>query len=152
MNKVLTENWNQVVGKNDDIYHLGDFAMCGKKQLAQIVSKLNGNIHLVKGNHDRKIIKGANENLFVWVKDYYRLTVQDDRAPGGKQGIILFHYPIKSWDQERYGIWHLHGHSHGNTPRDLTLKRIDVGVDVWNFKPISYQELWDELESKPITK
>ena len=152
MNDFLIKSWNQTVKKNDDVYHLGDFALCKKKDLKSIVSKLNGNIHVVKGNHDREIIKGSNKDLFIWVKDYYRLKVPDNRAPGGKQIIILFHYPIESWDQQRYGVWHLHGHSHGYTPRNLSLKRIDVGVDVWNFKPVSYQEIWNEFESKPIKK
>ena len=51
MNKVLIENWNRVVKDADVIYHLGDFALYDEEEL---FNKLNGNIILIRGNHDRK--------------------------------------------------------------------------------------------------
>lgn len=40
----------------------------------------------------------------------------------------MCHYPIMSWDRQRYGSWHLHGHSHGNLSESKGLM-LDVGID-----------------------
>ena len=64
MNNQLIKNWNSVVGKNDDIYILGDFFMAGKQQantISHIINRLNGNKHLLLGNHDI-------EDAVFWVK------------------------------------------------------------------------------------
>ena len=53
MNRYMIQQWNSVVKKNDTVYHLGDFSLCiSPEEVKDIVSQLNGNIRLVKGNHD----------------------------------------------------------------------------------------------------
>jgi len=47
----LLENWNNTVSKEDTIIHLGDVAF---KDSYKIAKKLNGNITLIVGNHDKK--------------------------------------------------------------------------------------------------
>jgi calcineurin-like phosphoesterase family protein len=53
MNEALVEGWNATVGPDDDIWHLGDFAI---KQpaaaVAEWLGRLNGQKHLVAGNND----------------------------------------------------------------------------------------------------
>src|SRR6478735_3720332 len=56
MNEVLIAIWNETVKNNDTVYFLGDFAMGRFAQAAEIFARLNGNIHLVRGNHDDKKI------------------------------------------------------------------------------------------------
>ena len=51
MNQKLIENWNSVVGPNDLVFHLGDFAFGGQPLWRYIREQLNGNIILIKGNH-----------------------------------------------------------------------------------------------------
>ena len=53
MNNEIIRRWNSVVGKNDIVYHLGDFSFGNRRQKIEILSKLNGRIILLKGNHDR---------------------------------------------------------------------------------------------------
>ena len=62
MNEALVENWNSVVGPDDYIFHLGDSIFAGSDKLKDLLSKLNGHIYLIKGNHDR-MSKGM-ESLF----------------------------------------------------------------------------------------
>ena len=50
----MIQRWNEVVRKDDKVYHLGDFALGNKEQVASIVEQLNGKIYLVKGNHDTR--------------------------------------------------------------------------------------------------
>lgn len=46
MDKTIIDNWNLVVGKDDVVYHLGDFG-CYER-----VKELNGNIILICGNYE----------------------------------------------------------------------------------------------------
>lgn len=51
MNEALITNWNNVVKPNDTVFHLGDFAFGGSYIWNNVLSRLNGNIHLILGNH-----------------------------------------------------------------------------------------------------
>ena len=42
--------------------------------------------------------------------------------------VVMCHYPILSWDQQRCSSWHLHGHSHGNLSESKGFM-LDVGLD-----------------------
>lgn len=52
MDKALIKNWNETVGKNDTVIHLGDFGFCGRERIKEILSQLNGKKILIMGNHD----------------------------------------------------------------------------------------------------
>jgi calcineurin-like phosphoesterase family protein len=143
MDETLIKNWNEVVKRGDNIYHLGDFSFTGINRTLEIISELNGNIHLIRGNHDKKI---ANQlySRFVWIKDYYDLRVRDPDANRGAQHIVLMHYAMRVWDKSHHGAFHLYGHSHGTLPG--TGKSFDCGVDAQNYKPISYTEVKEQMK------
>jgi calcineurin-like phosphoesterase family protein len=144
MNDGLIEQWNSVVGKNDTIYHLGDFGWFKKRhELDAVLGRLQGHIHLVRGNHDHKPIK--NHERFIWVKDYYELRFDDN---GVEQLIVMCHYPIESWNQRHRGAWHIHGHTHGSFESPTWQRRIDIGADCHNYKPISYEQLKEKMAEK----
>lgn len=52
MDQTMIKRWNETVSNNDIVIHLGDFALCNKDRIKQIVSKLNGKKILIMGNHD----------------------------------------------------------------------------------------------------
>ena len=52
MDQTMIKRWNETVSNNDIIIHLGDFALCSRDRLKEIVSKLNGKKILIMGNHD----------------------------------------------------------------------------------------------------
>lgn len=52
MDKALIENWNSVVGKNDIVFDLGDFAFAPNWRWKEIISQLNGKHYLILGNHE----------------------------------------------------------------------------------------------------
>ena len=54
MNETLITNWNNSVGKDDIVFHLGDFAMGGSADWSRLLDRLNGRIYLILGNHDMK--------------------------------------------------------------------------------------------------
>ena len=47
MNEVMIANWNRVVGKDDIIFHLGDFCFGGSEVWNSILDRLNGKIYLI---------------------------------------------------------------------------------------------------------
>jgi calcineurin-like phosphoesterase family protein len=151
MNEAIIHNWNDVVQNEDEVYHLGDFCFRGPNDAEAFVSRLKGKKYLIRGNHDHNPVVKRLTKHFIWIKDVYLLTVQDfnPRAPkisssvyrGTNQMIWLSHYPHLSWPSQHYGVWHLFGHSLGKSITASTALAIDVGVDCWNFTPISYEQI-----------
>lgn len=60
----LIANWNSVVGVDDTIFHLGDFAFGGYPFWKKIVEQLNGHIILVIGNHKINFLFFGNHQNF----------------------------------------------------------------------------------------
>jgi calcineurin-like phosphoesterase family protein len=148
MDESIIQHWNDVVKRGDVIYHLGDFALVKSEQINKYVKRLNGQKFLVYGNHDRWIKNYKNDG-FVKITPY--LELKSDYV----HKIILMHYAMKTWNGSHYGNWQLHGHSHGSMPRDYTSHQLDVGVDVWNFRPVSIDVIAKEMEKvvfKPVDK
>jgi calcineurin-like phosphoesterase family protein len=143
MNLSLTEKWNNIVSKNDTIYHLGDFAFGTKKLFRELKERLNGNIILIKGNHDGNNILQYNNNRQYFNEVYERLEIRLD-----DYFLVLDHYPLLNWHwQEKEKSINLHGHCHGN----LTIKQInqyDVGVDSNNYVPISLEQIINNLKNE----
>lgn len=144
MNDVLIKNWNSVVKPEDQIWHLGDFSFANQEKTKEIFSRLNGKINLVFGNHDQTLKKIANFKLYNYVEsyqDYKELRVNN-------QLYVLMHYPLLSWNKGHYGSYHLHGHSHGTLNHLNTETRLDVGVDNFNYTPVSIEEVNNILKDK----
>lgn len=154
MDAILIKNWNSVVGYDDDVYHLGDFSLSSADRSLRILEQLNGNIYLIKGNHEKSVLeKSFTRDKFKWIKDYYELTVEDLDAKGGRQVIVLLHYAMKVWNKSHKGSFHLFGHSHGSLPDDVNSLSFDVGVDSHDYFPISYEQvkqIMSKKEFKPI--
>jgi len=136
----LIENWNSVIGHEDKVYHLGDFGFCSVGYALNILSRLNGKIHILRGNHDKLLRKKEVADQFVWIKDYYELPVTDLEMDH-KHKIVLCHYAFEVWNKKHFGAWHLHGHSHGALHSSDSQARYDVGVDNNNYFPVSYEQI-----------
>lgn len=140
MNEELIRRWNEKVGPEDSVYHLGDFGMTKDRTMIQgILERLNGTIYLIKGNHEGAALN--HQKYFEWIKDYYELSVKDADAPNGTRKITLFHYAMRVWRSDFRGTWHLYGHSHGSLPDKIDRLAFDIGVDCHDFYPLSYAEV-----------
>lgn len=118
----ITHAWNNTVSDEDEIYLLGDTCVGGTNgQIKLFLEQLNGTKYLIKGNHEKEIMKCSYlRDMFAWIKDYFVLDYN-------KKRFVLFHYPIESWLNKSHGAIHIHGHSHG---KSLQIKnRIDVGFN-----------------------
>lgn len=138
MDEQLEKNWNELVSPNDDVYHLGDVMFTNKKSdVTNLFKRLNGSIHWIYGNHD---IKFRNADGAAWSGDYKEIKVEG-------QKLILCHYPMMSWNGQMRGNIMLHGHCHGNLKHNGSKLLIDAGVDCWDYKPVSFEEIMIEAEN-----
>jgi calcineurin-like phosphoesterase family protein len=131
MDAYMIERWNKVVKRGDEVYYLGDFSWYPPDITRAIRFKLNGKIHFIEGNHDKSA--RASKATFSTYSSYYELNVNH-------QLIVLSHYPFQEWKNSCHESWHLHGHSHGRL-EPKKKHRLDVGVDSFNFTPVSLDEI-----------
>lgn len=129
MDETLIVNWNKLIGKNDIVYHLGDFGTLDTTQ------KLNGKIHLIMGNYEEALIDedpeyfDALQKVFVSVQKNATITLKDGSS------VFLTHKPSHC----RRDMFSLFGHIHGH--RVINYFGIDVGVDAHYFYPISEDDI-----------
>lgn len=153
MNKTLIDNWNKKVPQDGLVFHLGDFAWGGFTAYKYIREKLNGNIILIKGNHDWR---NGPQNASDYDK-IFQFTTQQMLIEIEKRKIYLNHVPFLcyggTYRNENDLVYQAFGHVHSNqqaTGKDigrlsmLFPTQYDVGVDNNNFEPIS----WYELDTK----
>ena len=129
--ETLVAQWNETVGPDDEVWHLGDFALGPKpERIVELLDGLNGNKHLIIGNNDAS----ATIEAPGWVDvGHYAELVIDGTL------LILFHYPLRTWNKMGRGAIDLHGHSHGRL-KPLT-RQYDVGVDVWPHRPVKLDQI-----------
>lgn len=126
MNEAMVNNWNSVVRSDDTVHFLGDFAW---KRHSYWRNRLNGKIKFHQGNHDQGIpaIYGYEE-------------LQD-----GPYKLVLFHYPIVSWNGFHRGAYHFYGHVHGQSldymPLDWRARAFDVGVECLGYTPRTAEQI-----------
>ena len=147
MNRVLIDNINAKVKKNDTLYILGDLTNKGTVASAnELISQIQcKNLILIKGNHDKKY----DDHLF---KEVHKLTEIHVGSNETNHSITLCHFPMLSWPKSGHGSIHLHGHIHsrGNAYNiqmcSEKIYRYDVGIDANDYQPVSLQELISFME------
>jgi calcineurin-like phosphoesterase family protein len=131
MEEALVEAWNSVVGPGDTVWYLGDFAVRPRpERVPELLARLHGEKHLITGNNDGPVTRGAVG--WASVQDYAEIELDGRR-------LVLCHYPLRSWNGMSRGAINLHGHSHGRLaplPRQF-----DVGVDARGFRPVGLDML-----------
>lgn len=120
----MIDNWNAVVGHKDLTYILGDFAW---RNHSKYLQRLHGKKILIRGNHDE--MSKVEEQQFTGVFDIL------DRKFNGNH-IVMFHYPMRGWPDASLGSRHLFGHFHGRMEEFPGTLAFDIGVDVWDYKPV----------------
>lgn len=149
MNETIIKNWNSVVGPADVVWLVGDIAFeKDRAKLENMLRRLNGEKHIIWGNHDNLLKSIAWKDYFKTGADMRTIVVPAESNNGVAQRIVLCHYAFRVWDQSHYGTWNLHGHSHGTLPDDPAMLQADVGVDVWNFTPVSMEQLNAHMKKK----
>ena len=153
MDAELVRRWNAKVGKGDLVYVLGDLIWKSRNGDAHnLIKSLNGQIILIKGNHDRFLHNTQAKVALAGIKDYDDIcvTLED----GSVRRCILSHYFIPFYNGHRHQAIHLHGHSHFTEEADLELKVAkepnesglkneiyNVGCMYWDYAPVTLDEI-----------
>ena len=138
---------------NDTVYVVGDFLWSSHKQDArELIHSLKGKKILIKGNHDKFLLKTDAVQEFEDIMDYAEITVRlADNTP---VRCVLSHYYIPLYNGFRRGAVLLHGHSH-NTDESrleremakflrqngLKTNAFNVGCMYWDYYPVTLDEI-----------
>jgi calcineurin-like phosphoesterase family protein len=149
MDEAMVELWNERVGKNDKVYHLGDVVI-NRKSLG-IMRRLNGDKVLIRGNHD------------IFRDDEYRKYFRELRAYHVMNGMILSHIPIHPESLGRFGT-NIHGHLHANRVKKMRGVNVKTGemlysdeidtryhcvcVEQTDFAPILFEDVIKRIEAE----
>lgn len=167
MHVQLISRWNERVKHKDEVYVHGDFALARADRVERILLQLNGRIKIIPGGHDFrwlkemgfKINKGDTGTLPAPLTRVEILPMiymlRMNKNSGCPRTIVLCHYPFFTWQESHHGSWNFHGHSHGGLGKGNRYQKIvkrppstledghsiDVGVDAWDFYPVSLPEI-----------
>ncbi|MBP9692257.1 MAG: hypothetical protein KBD90_02885, partial [Alphaproteobacteria bacterium] len=163
MNEVLIQKWNDLVGPEDEVYYLGDFSMAARP-VEVYTTRLNGIKFLVPGNHDlcHSYHKRSRtlEHHARWIQQYqdWGWTVLPEQMllmiPDLGE-VKLCHLPYSiNFEGDKYAKWRPHddGHwllcGHVHDKWKTMHKMINVGVDAWNFQPVSVIEIMGIIQKE----
>jgi calcineurin-like phosphoesterase family protein len=134
MDEALIERHNQNVGKDSTVLVVGDFSFHDFHTTKQIVQRLNGNLTLIKGNHDGHSESWYLKAGFVSVVNHMSLAVSLDP----KKCIEIQHYPRYNTMFGAETLFHGHAHNYCKAKHYVTNNQVllNVGVDCWNFAPV----------------
>jgi len=156
--QTLIENWNKVVPQDGLVFHLGDFAWGGYQAWKKVREQLNGEIILIKGNHDLKNGPQSNQQY----DSLFKLHTQQMKIEIEGRKLYLNHFPFLCYGGtyrdknglvfQPFGHCHISNVNNRNTGKDfnrcidmLFSTQYDVGVDFNNFTPISWYELNEKI-------
>lgn len=158
----IIESWNRHVAPEDTVWHLGDLTLKRAAEVAPILARLNGNLRIVLGNHDRahplmghKAIaetRALYEAGVEYVTPFAEVPVQLPKGrPDPAMRVMLSHFPYHGdhtespreaqWRLRDEGRVLLHGHTHtayATMPEHT--RQIHVGWDTWR-RPVNDREI-----------
>jgi calcineurin-like phosphoesterase family protein len=153
MNETIIQKWNERVAPEDQVYVLGDVALGTLSESLPLVARLHGRKLLVPGNHDRcwpgnRKVRPADVARYERVG--FKILPEQLILGGWPGGWLLCHFPAAgdSHDVDRFaghrpepveGQWLLHGHVHQRWR--VNGRQVNVGVDVWDFRPVHESEI-----------
>lgn len=130
MNEELIKRWNNTVSKNDIVWFLGDFALGNKDICRSLIKSLNGEIRMIRGNHDHFPDSFYYDCGIKYVSKYPIIL---------KEKFILSHAPIILEENSKFINIYGHVHNHGSKDT-FTDNSICVCVERHDYKPIRLEK------------
>jgi len=132
MEDTYINNWNEKVGKDDLVFHLGNF---GWDPIASENTSLylNGKIHFIKGSFDNHLAELSLVKLGKHVLFNNQIAVMP------KENVIISHWPLLDWPGRNERVISLHG---GDIKTDISNGfRFNVNISLWNGSPVELEFL-----------
>jgi calcineurin-like phosphoesterase family protein len=159
MRETLIRNWNAVVAPDDIVYIVGDAAMGHREMTLPALKRCNGHKYLVPGNHDGCHKMFENKQSYGHLVSLYLENFDDilDEQIVLEDLYRVCHFPYNEpgradYQGRDYSRWEpvddgkvlFCGHVHDTWKVKQTSKgtwMINVGADVWNYQPVSFETL-----------
>lgn len=149
MNAEIIRRWNERVYPDDDVYVLGDLTLGDVEEGIRLIAKLNGYLHIMRGNHD------TDKKVERYLELPNVVSVQyADVLKYGKAVFWLGHYPTitANYDDDKPWAKHvvcLFGHTHQEQPfYNDNPYMYNVGMDAHNCTPITIDEIVADIRKK----
>lgn len=159
MDDFLIRRYNERVHPDDTVYFLGDLSFHKPRFGIALLSVLRGRKILIRGNHDKYSDTQYRTAGFESILEEAKIRIKGHY-------FILSHYPYEPCDKTqctehdlRYldrrplnrGSWLLCGHVHDQWKASVghSGKMINVGVDVWDYSPVSFSEIESFIAAGP---
>lgn len=147
--ELLFSLWNELVAPDDEVYHLGDVFLLNNEHGLDLLSKLNGKIHIIIGNHDTK----TRVELFNQCSNVVEVT-QVKELKVGKHYFWLCHYPTLTACEDGKPLSEhlicLHGHLHsGNKflfPNNPYI--YNVNPEAQGNRPVALDDILNDIRNK----
>ncbi len=142
--EIIINRWNRYVKPNDTVFHLGDVALVSSAKTIDYLSKLNGRIIIIRGNHDSIDMKNlpsniSISNLFVFIK--FGVTTVMTHKPILDENFLNCFNGMSG--KKTPVVVNLHGHIHENNGRPYDKKPWHVHYDIGKqkFFPVSLETM-----------
>ena len=150
MNETIIKNFNEVISPEDDLYILGDCILNDNKEGMELMRRLPGHLHIIRGNHDTDV------RVMTYVLEPnityhgYAIVIKENGYY-----FYLSHYPTltSNFDDNeslKTKIINLCGHTHTKDK----FKDMDKGIcyhvelDAHNNYPVSIENIIKDIKEK----
>lgn len=154
MNEAIVERFNSVVQPGDDVYILGDLCLGGGGPaiLADnkaLIERLNGRLHIIRGNHDTE----PRVRMYETCANVVDIVKWADMLHYKGYHFYLSHFPTLTGNLEKESLkqctCNLFGHTHQTTNFHLDMPFMyHVGVDSHNCYPMNLDNIIIEMKAK----
>lgn len=147
----MIRRFNSKVSPEDTTYYGGDFCF-DEKMINGLLSRMNGKIIFILGNHD-KALKAFNHKQINWARKHSDVSIPEVISGyhniyiGQKQPLTICHFAMHSWEKSHFNSMHVYGHHHSKT--DFGGKTLNISVDNIDGYPISEVDLLKYMEKRP---
>ena len=147
--EAIIRNWNAVVGEDDDVYVLGDLMLGDNDWGVQCIEALNGNIHVIRGNHDTD----RRWEFFYPTCVNVDLVGWSDVLNYRKYHFYLSHFPTLTGNLEKESLHqmtlNLFGHTHSKEKffEDRPYM-YNVSLDANDNTPVLLDDIIERMKEK----
>ena len=148
--EAVIANWNAVVQPDDDVYILGDLMLGDNEHGKSCVERLNGRIHLVRGNHDTD--KRWNE-VYPDIPNIVEFCGWATVIHYRKYHFYLSHFPTETANLEAESLHqctlNCAGHTHSKEVfRNDVPMYYNVALDAHNNTPVLLDDIIEQMKEK----
>lgn len=154
MNEAIIERFNSVIQPGDILYLLGDSALGGGEKATleankALIERLNGEIHMVRGNHDTN----PRVEMYQSCANVVEAAKWADMLKYKGYHFYLSHFPTMTGNLEKETLkqctCNLFGHTHQTSNFYMDLPFVyHVGVDSHNCYPVLLDDIIEQMKEK----